>query len=326
MKNNLQKNFTEELIINKYLKKLNFNKRGTYNFENDASYINLKKNKKLIITTDSISEDLDFFKNDNPKSIATKIITINLSDLSAMGAKPYAYSLSLFLPNYIDKKWIKFFTNELFKIQKKHNFFLLGGDLSKSNKLSITSTFFGTSNTNILASQNSINLYDDIWITGNLGDSYVGLQILNNKIKIKNDIIRKFFLKKYYYPNPCLLGPKLTKYINAIKDNSDGFIGDLNKMLNNKYGAKLNLSNLPFSSFLNNLLNKKKIKKKYIINSGDNYQLIIISNKKFRNKIIHIAKKNYVKITRVGKVTENNKIVDDSNNLLNIPKKYDHFC
>ena len=37
---------TEKTIINKYLKKLNLNNKGTFNFENDAAYINIKKKQK----------------------------------------------------------------------------------------------------------------------------------------------------------------------------------------------------------------------------------------------------------------------------------------
>ena len=66
----------------------------------------------------ALSENIDFFKGDDPRSIANKILTISLSDLSAMGAEPNAYLLNLFIPNYIDEYWIKIFTNELLKIQK----------------------------------------------------------------------------------------------------------------------------------------------------------------------------------------------------------------
>ena len=114
MKKKIIKNkLTENFIINNYLKKLNLKKEGTFNFENDAGYLKLKKNKKLVITSDSISENIDFFKKDNPRSIAQKITTINLSDLSAMGVNPYAYSLNLFLPNYINHNWLNEFTKEL---------------------------------------------------------------------------------------------------------------------------------------------------------------------------------------------------------------------
>lgn len=316
---------TEEIIINNYLKKLNFNKAGTFDFKNDASYIKLKKNQKLVITSDSISENLDFFKNDDPRSIAKKIITINLSDLSAMGANPYAYSINLFLPKYIDLSWINIFTSELYKNQKKYKFYLVGGDLSKSKQLHISSTFFGVSKNNKIIPQNNIKSDYDIWITDNLGDSYVGLQILKNKIFIKNKLIKNYFINKYLYPNPCMLGPKISKYVESMKDISDGFVGDLKKMLNNNYGACLNINQIPVNTKLKNILKLKIIQLKHILNSGDNYNLIVISQSKFRNKILRIAKKYKVKISLVGKTTNSLKLVDDSNNLLNIPKDFDHF-
>lgn len=318
------KKYSENLIINKYFSKLNLNKIGTYDFKNDAAYIKLNKNKKIVVTTDSISENLDFFKNDNPKSIAHKIITINLSDLSSMGANPHSYLLNLFLPTYVDLNWIKVFTNELLKIQKKFNFYLLGGDLSKSKQLSITSTFFGFTKNNKVVSQNKLNLDDDIWVTGNLGDSFVGLQILKNKI-IVNNKFKEYFIKKYYFPETCTIGSELSVFSKSMKDISDGFVGDLKKMLNNKYGAKLFTNSVPVSNNLKKILDDKIVNKNQILNCGDCYQLIVVSNKKYRNQIISKAKINNVKITRVGKVIKKIHIINDSNYTLNIPREFDHF-
>ncbi len=313
----------EKIIISKYLKKLNFNKEGTYKFQNDASFLKTFKNK-IIVTTDSISEKIDFFKNDNPRSIANKITTCNLSDLSAMGAYPYAYTLNLFLPKYIDHSWLEKFTDELFNIQKKLNFYLLGGDLSKANNLSLSATFFGFSTKKII-SQNNINLDDDIWITGNIGDSYVGLQLLKKNIKIKNKLFTNYFLKKYYYPEPCMIGSKISNYVRSMKDISDGFLTDLKKMLNDKYGAQIILEKVPLSLKLKYLVKNKYFKKLKYLNSGDDYELIIVSNKKFRNKILKFSTENKIKITRVGKIIKNSGIYNDSNKLINISREYDHF-
>ena len=317
------KKISENLIIDQYLSILNFNKKGTYNFKNDAAYIQFKKNKKIVITSDSISENIDFFKNDDPKSIARKILTINLSDLSAMGATPHSYLLNIFIPKYIDTSWFKIFTAELLRIQKKYKFYLLGGDLSSSKELSISATFLGLSEYNKIVSQNLVSINDDIWITGNIGDSFVGLQILKKKIKVKKNV-KSYFLKKYLYPKPFMHGEKFTKYAQSMKDISDGFVGDLSKMLNGKYGAKINTDIVPLSSNLKKIYNNSFINKN-ILNSGDNYDLIIISNKKYRKKILNIAKKNNLKITLVGKVTKNLQIVNDSNKPLNIHREYDHF-
>ena len=128
------KSISESQIIEKYLKKLNFNKKESFGFNNDASYLNSFKNYKNIVTNDSIVEDVDFFKYDSPQSIAQKIVTSNLSDLSAMGSKPYCYTLNLCMPKYTTIDWLDSFSYYLFKLQKKYNFFLLGGDLSKSKQ------------------------------------------------------------------------------------------------------------------------------------------------------------------------------------------------
>ena len=95
MKNNNQKILSENFIINHYLKKLNFKKKESYNFENDGAYLNVSKNEKIVTSTDTIVEGVDFFTNDSADSIAHKIICYNLSDISSMGAAPYCFSLSL---------------------------------------------------------------------------------------------------------------------------------------------------------------------------------------------------------------------------------------
>ena len=320
----LNSQITEKKIINNYLNKLNFNKKGTFNFKNDAAYISTLKNKKIVITSDSISEKIDFFKFDDSKSIANKIITINLSDLSAMGAEPFTYSLNLFLPNYIDNKWLRVFTNELYRLQKKYNFYLLGGDISKSNELSISATFFGNVKKNKVIKQHSLGKNKDIWITGNIGDSYIGLNILKNKIKLSNNKIKNYFINKYYFPKHALIGSKISKFVDSMKDISDGLIGDLNKMLI-KNGAIIDINQIPISKYLKKIIQNKKISYKSILNGGDDYELIIISNRKFRNKIINIAKINNAKITLIGKTIKKSGLIFDSNEGLNIPREFDHF-
>ena len=178
---------SEKYIINKYLKKLNFNKSESYNFRNDGAFFKIPQNNKIVVTNDTIIENVDFFKSDPPKSIANKIVTCNLSDISSMGAVPYAYTLSLCLPKKITNEWLNLFTKSLFSFQKKFNFFLLGGDLSKSDKIIISSNFFGFVKEKKILTRSGAMTNDDIWVTGNLGESSIGLKIRKNKIKISNN-------------------------------------------------------------------------------------------------------------------------------------------
>ena len=153
MKKKTSDKLSEKVKINSLLKKLNFNKIGTFNFENDAAYLSTSKNYKTIITTDSITENIDFFSNDPPESVAQKLVCVNLSDLSAMGSLPIAYTLNLSLTSKININWLKRFTNRLLKLQKNYNFYLLGGDITKSSELCISANFFGKSKLKNILSQ-----------------------------------------------------------------------------------------------------------------------------------------------------------------------------
>ena len=69
-------------------------------------------------------------------------------------------------------------------------------------------------------------------MTGNLGDSYLGLKVLSNKVKFQNKD-KLFFVDKYYKPElPLNLTKYLLKFANSSIDISDGLIDDLSKMIN----------------------------------------------------------------------------------------------
>ena len=91
MKNNNQ--ISEKNIIHNYLSKLNDNKYESFNFKNDAAFLKVPKSKKIVVTNDTIVESVDFFKNDSPESIATKIATYNLSDISNISGGCHEISL-----------------------------------------------------------------------------------------------------------------------------------------------------------------------------------------------------------------------------------------
>ena len=312
-------------IINKYLKKLNFHKKETFNFENDGAFLKTKKNKEIIITNDTILESVDFFKSDDPESIAQKIVTYNLSDLSSMGADPHSYTLSLCLPKNLKSEWLIRFTKKLYNLQKKYNFFLLGGDISKSRQLTISSNFFGYIKKNHILKRHFPKVGDTIWVTGNIGDSYIGLLIKKNKLHI-NKRFQKYFLDKYQYPAPCMIGSKINKIASAAIDISDGFYGDLSKLLNiNNLGADIVFSKIPFSNHANFLLKNKSVNSSSLLNGGDDYELIFTSSNKQDKKIINLVKKFKFKLSKIGRIIDKDGIYLDGKKILNSNKSFQYY-
>ena len=321
MKNsNNQIILTENFIINNYLKKLNFKKKESFNFENDGAYLNVSKNEKIVTSTDTIVEGVDFFTNDSADSIAHKIICYNLSDISSMGATPYCFSLSLGLPKKISKKWLHTFSLKILKLQKKYKFFLLGGDIAQTKHIIISATFFGKISKSKIIRRDGAKINDDIWVTGSLGNSFAGLMLKKNIIK-ENDSIKKFFIQKYLYPNPCMIGNNLRFIATSSIDISDGFFGDLDKLLYPKnLGANINIKSIPILPKLKNLIRLHRIKINRLLSAGDDYEILFTSNAKRRNYINSLSKKIKIKITKVGTIINKKGIYADGK-ILNLNKR-----
>ena len=140
--------------------------------------------------------------------------------------------------SFLDQVIKKVFLNQIYsKISKslnqeqnKYKIFLSGGDTVFSNKLSFTITSIGFANQIIYRNKAKIN--DDIYVSGNLGDSYVGLLVLKNKYCLIY-VLNNYFIDQYFMPNiQSKLTKHLIKFANSSIDISDGLLADLDKMIN----------------------------------------------------------------------------------------------
>ena len=145
---------------------------------------------------------------------------------------------------------------------------------------------------------------DDIYITGHLGDSFIGLQILKKKISIQKQL-KKYFISKFYMPSINLkMVNFLQKFANTSIDISDGLLIDLKKMIRQqKHGFSLKLDDIKLSNQLKEVLvRNKRFKIENIIFNGDDYEIIFTSHKKNRSLINKYAKSKKLKIQRIGKI------------------------
>jgi thiamine-monophosphate kinase len=149
---------------------------------------------------------------------------------------------------------------------------------------------------------------DDIYVTGNLGDSFVGLKILQNKIKVTKKL-KSYFIKKYFEPDIQIkLTNELLKFANSSIDISDGLIDDLEKMINNqKLSYEIWEEKIPISRNLQNYIKKNNYKKSNFISNGDDYQILFTASDDKSRIIKNTSKKLGVKISRIGKIRPNNQ-------------------
>ena len=286
-------------LIKKYFYKLSKKNKSSLNLNDDVFF---NKPRELVISVDTYIEGIHFFDFKKPDLVIKKIIRSSISDLICKGVRPKYY----FISGSGNKE--SFSTFNLIKIskslnheQKKYQIFLAGGDTVLSNKLSFTITTVGFSKRIIY--RNNAKLDDDIYVTGNLGDSYAGLEILKKKISTNNDF-KKYFVNKYYLPNLHIkLTEKLLSFANTSIDISDGLITDLEKLINRqKLSYKLFYDKIPISSKLKELIHTKKLSKKIFLSKGDDYQILFTAKPSKFRIISKICKSLGIKISKIGKI------------------------
>ena len=291
-------------LIRKYFSKLSKTNKASLNLNDDVFF---DKKKGLVISIDTYNEGIHFLDFKKPDLVIKKIIRSSISDLICKGVIPkfYFVSGSGNKKSFSQKNLLKI-SKSLLHEQKKYGIFLCGGDTTYSNKLSFSITSIGYSKEIIYRNKAKYN--DDIYITGNLGDSFVGLQLLKNKIKVSKRI-KEYFINKYYQPNIQInLPKKLLKFANTSIDISDGLIADLEKMINNqKLSYTLKEKNIPISNYLLKLIKDKKLNKTDFISNGDDYQVLFTASTS-KNRIIYNTSKNLgIKITKIGKIYSQRK-------------------
>ena len=290
----------ERTLISKYLSILAKNNPSSKNLNDDVFF---DKSKGLVISVDTYNEGVHFINFNNPEMVLKKVIRSSISDLICKGVKPKFYFLSASgSKNIFNRQNILKIVKTLKSEQRKFNIKISGGDTCNSKITSFTLISLGYAK-RIVERNNSRN-GDDIYVTGNIGDSFVGLKILK-KVYKSNKLQKNYFVNKYYCPEiPYNFYKVIQKYANTSIDISDGLFDDLQKLINRqKIGCKVFLDKIPISKNLKLYLNMASRKKINLIHHGDDYQIIFTAPKKFRNKIVNLSKKMNQKITIIGEIS-----------------------
>ena len=308
-------------LIKNYFQKLSKKSPSALNLNDDVFF---DKKNKLVVSVDTYIEGNHFIDFKKPELVIKKIIRSSISDLICKGVNPKYYFIS---GSGNKKSFSKLnllkITKSLNQEQNKYNIILSGGDTVFSNKLSFTITSIGFANNIIYRNKAKIN--DDIYVSGNIGDSFLGLLVLQNKIKL-NHKLKKYFTNQYFMPNiQSKLADQFKKFANTSIDISDGLLADLDKMINNqKLSYKIFLEDIPISNNFKKILDLKNLSKINHISNGDDYQVLFTASKNKMRIIKKIASNFRVKLTKIGTIqsyVEKSSIIDDKHLQITLKNK-----
>ena len=312
-------------LIKNYLSTLATKSKNSLNLNDDVFF---DKSNKLVVSVDTYVEGNHFINFKKPDLVIKKIIRSSISDLLSKGVKPKYYFLSASgNSKAFTKTNLSKIAKSLKEEQKKYNIILGGGDTVKSNELSFTVASIGFSNKIIYRNRSKIN--DDLYVTGNLGESFLGLLILKKKINI-NKKLSTYFINQYYKPEiKYTLIDHLNKFATSSIDLSDGLVSDLEKLTNKQNNSyQLFFDEIPVSKNLKSVIISKNLIKKNLISKGDDYQILFTANPKHRNLITKISSSKRLKITRIGRILNRrhkSSIIDKNGRQIKISNKgYTH--
>ncbi|TGN20077.1 thiamine-phosphate kinase [Leptospira idonii] len=245
-----------------------------------------------LVTTDSLVEGTHFLHEwSSPTQIAEKLIEVNVSDIAASGGKPRLCFLNLGLSLFSkEEKWVKEFTKSFLKRLKEYKMDLVGGDTFYSQTTHLTLTVFGKTKQPWFRSGGKEG--DFLYLTGSVGNSELGLQILN-KTKTGKGASAKPALAKHLSPKSRVpLVSHLQKFeIHACMDLTDGIIQDSRRMaLASKGKLEIDMDLLPIDKFARENLSWDEV-----LSSGEELELLFLSPNLLPSKI------GGVPVTRIGR-------------------------
>jgi len=286
-------------LIKKYFYKISNNNPSAKNLNDDVFF---DKKNKLVISVDTYNEGIHFLDFKNPNLVVKKILRSSISDLISKGVKPKYYFISgSGNKKKFTRKNLSLISKALSQEQKKYNLKLSGGDTTNSNKVSFSITTVGFAKS--IIERNKAKLNDDIYVTGSIGDSFIGLKVIKKNIKITSKL-KKYFINQFFKPNlPFEIYKKLNIFANTSMDISDGLLSDMIKLINNqKLSFEIDINKIPTSKNFEIYLKKYNKKRHHYLFSGDDYQILFTAPKKNRSLIKSIGKKMNQKITIIGNI------------------------
>ncbi|WP_415878169.1 thiamine-phosphate kinase [Methylomonas sp. TEB] len=234
----------------------------------DCALLNLPAGHQLAVTADTMVENVHFFADADPELLGHKLLAVNLSDLAAMGAEPFAVTLALTLPK-VDESWLEAFSRGFINLARQHNVDLIGGDTT-SGPLTLTVQAMGAVPQGRALLRSGAQVGDLVYVTGQLGNAGLGLKIKQGYVCADPELA----LRCFNQPQPRVSeGLALRGIANACIDISDGLAADLGHILQQSgVGACLQWDNLPLSASVAEFINHSGDWRMPLI-AGDDYEL-----------------------------------------------------
>ena len=260
-------------LIARLSKGLPLSKRTLMGPGDDCAVIKRPRGAQLL-TIDSMVENVHFKVGwGTPQQLGYRALTVNLSDIAAMGGMPTVCVINLAIRAGLSARFFDLLYAGLNRGAVEAGVDVVGGNITSAEQLTITIALLGDVGGAVLG-RDRARPDDEIFVTGTEGDAAAGVRILYGKLAARGSA-RKFLIDRYLQPTARLAaGRKLARLrpAPAAIDISDGLCQDLGHILErSEVGAELDARAIPLSPAYRAVLNDDP---ELALNGGEDYELL----------------------------------------------------
>lgn len=267
----------------------------------DCAVLKFTKSKYLLMTCDMIVEGVDFTLKAKSELIGRKAVAVSISDIAACGGIPRHCVISMGIPKNMPVETIDRISRGMFDIAKAYKINIVGGDISRSEKLIIDVSMLGEVEKKNLVLRSGAKKGDIIFVSGSLGGSIRGKHLsFIPRLKEARMLVNKF-------------------KINSMIDISDGLTQDLMHILRmSQKGAVIYEDLIPVSQDASGMEDA--------LSSGEDFELLFTASKAQARKIMKLKKSDFYAIGEILGERLGFNIVDKVHRQKPLrPKGFRHF-
>ncbi|MBB6451022.1 thiamine-monophosphate kinase [Geomicrobium halophilum] len=274
----------------------------------DAAVVSGFENNRLISCVDTLCEDVHFKRSTlKLTDIGYKALAVNLSDIAAMGGIPRYYLVSLAIPADWDEAEIIEIYRGMNELADRYQVTLIGGDsVTSKGPLTISVTVLGEIEKDHALLRSTSQEGDVVFVSGALGKSSAGLDILFSKgLEGKRSADEEELVFAHQRPCPQVeLGRMLMKsgVRIALNDISDGLSAEIWELAEaSRARICLEEDKIPVSKEAINIFGKSGALE-YALNGGEDFQLVGTVAREHWSAIQLNAYENGITLSAIGTV------------------------
>ena len=212
--------------------------------------------------------------------VGWRALVSNVSDLAAMGARPVLATVALGLPRSVHEQWVLECYRGMAAAAQQYRIAIVGGDIVRAPSLFFAITAVGEVRRSNRKTRSGAKPGDIFAVTGPLGASRAGVEILLDRPDLAGDALLQEALQAYRRPHARVReGLKLggSRAIHAMMDISDGLSTDLRRMCAaSNVGARVDAADVPRSDVVNTLAEKTgRDSLSYALGGGEEFELLV---------------------------------------------------